>query len=887
MDTEQLITDNPHKQRNVDDIVRFLKTRVEKNPNYCLLLGAGCSVTSGIPSGGELINEWRKEVYYENCEKGSEYSEEAAVRLLKDKFSQWYSENNEYSALFEKKYDLPSQRRKFIETLVAEKTPSIGYAYLVNLVKNNYLNSIFTTNFDDLLNEAFYHYSDRRPMLCAHDSSVNSINLYSSRPKIIKLHGDYLFDDIKGSLRETESLEENTKNKLVETLKGQGLITVGYAGYDRSVMDVLSYLLRLEDHLSNGIYWCVRKGEKISEEVRKLLWREKVYYVIIDGFDEFFAELNFKLTANLPLEQNLTNNKTSKIIESYTTNSYLLNSQSPIIKSDIERLSKQKTKSNISRLIQELTEKDQISNLDDTELAALMTIETLIHNKDFASAIKQGQEELNKSTNREMQVSLLTILAKAYALTDENDRAIDCHERLKACSPNDPKPYISISGIEQKLDKKLSIIEEAIKVAPYEYEAYDKKAIVLTERTAHLPSAKKLENQATALIALEKSLSLNPSYANPSWGRMYDLINNSDSPKTAKKEKLLEIISKLDEQGPFNPRSVTLKTFFHSDYSDNDEQKIFFESLQSNISKVKYSNTISFKSKILKAAHLFKYEDESLILTNQILDEADENRDYKAIIAAAKVLAELFGDFNKSIKVLENLKHISDDYDGLDTLLKCQLITKDDLGAEKTLAMIGETFNRVTYLKAALEFYDMQRKTDDALIACKELRDLTNDVYRFTSLYAYHLIQAEKTNDARALLNKFLSDNSFDRNLTSEIVNFELCNKILSGKRDKVRLGELLRLVSSDLEKAAIHALLDEKEQAISHIRSAIKKDRTDITTLLRWPVFNDIRSEKDFIQIIESNLKPTYSKANSNNISKFEQPNKNPTQMTETKTMP
>ena len=78
-------------------------------------------------------------MYYENCEKGSEYSEEAAVRLLKDKFSQWYSENNEYSALFEKKYDLPSQRRKFIETLVAEKTPSIGYAYLVNLVKNNYL----------------------------------------------------------------------------------------------------------------------------------------------------------------------------------------------------------------------------------------------------------------------------------------------------------------------------------------------------------------------------------------------------------------------------------------------------------------------------------------------------------------------------------------------------------------------------------------------------------------------------------------------------------------------------------------------------------------------------------------------------------------------------
>lgn len=268
-------------------------------------------------------------------------------------------------------------------------------------------------------------------MLCAHDSSVNSINLYSSRPKIIKLHGDYLFDDIKGSLRETESLEQNTKNKLVETLKGQGLISVGYAGYDRSVMDVISYLLRLDDHLTNGVYWCIRHGETISEEVRKLLWRDKVYYVLIDGFDEFFAELNLKLTKSLSLEQNLTNNKTSKIIESYTSNKHLLQSKSDIIRSDIERLSKQKAKSNISRLIQELSEKDQVSKLDDTEIAALMTIETLLQDKNYNEAIKQCQEELNKSPEIEMKTSITAQLAKAYTLADLNDKAIECNEQLK------------------------------------------------------------------------------------------------------------------------------------------------------------------------------------------------------------------------------------------------------------------------------------------------------------------------------------------------------------------------------------------------------------------------------------------------------------------------
>jgi len=124
-------------------------------------------------------------------------------------------------------------------------------------------------------------------MLCAHDSSVNSLSVSSKRPKIVKLHGDYLFDDIKSSLRETESLEENTRNKFVEFSKDFGLIVVGYNGFDRSIMDVINYLLKLDDHLQCGIYWCIRKGDLVSDEVRKLLWKDRVYFVLIDGFDEF------------------------------------------------------------------------------------------------------------------------------------------------------------------------------------------------------------------------------------------------------------------------------------------------------------------------------------------------------------------------------------------------------------------------------------------------------------------------------------------------------------------------------------------------------------------------------------------------------------------------
>lgn len=255
----------------------------------------------------------------------------------------WYDDRNPYSSLFERRYDLQRQRRSFVENEVANKNPSIGYAYLVKLIEQNYFNAVFTTNFDDLLNEAFYRFSNVRPVVCAHDSAISSITITSKRPKIIKLHGDYLFEDIKSTLRETESLEGNMKNKFIEFSKDYGLIVVGYAGNDRSIMDILSYLLKKEEFFKNGIYWCIRKGDKnISDELKKLLWKDRVYFIQIDGFDEFMAELNKELNNGaLPIDNALLSSEHQiNLIKSLTSNEYVKKSASPIIQEDAKRLKK-------------------------------------------------------------------------------------------------------------------------------------------------------------------------------------------------------------------------------------------------------------------------------------------------------------------------------------------------------------------------------------------------------------------------------------------------------------------------------------------------------------------------------------------------------------------
>jgi hypothetical protein len=288
--------ENKPKRYPQAHLVNILKSTRDHHPNFVLMLGAGASVTSNVLLVKEMLKEWRQRHY----EMYREESESLQDHLKKQN---WYQTSDEYSILFEKLYDQPSQRREYIESCIKDSSPSWGYIYLVNLLRNKIFNTIFTTNFDDLLNEACYLFSSEvRPIVCAHDSSISSVRITSQRPKIIKLHGDFLFDNIKNTLRELETLEQNTQDKFKQYASEFGFIFLGYSGNDRSIMDTLNTLLRFDQYFPNGIYWCVRKGNEVSEKVDLLTRFPKFKIVEIDGFDEFSADVHASLSLALQPE---------------------------------------------------------------------------------------------------------------------------------------------------------------------------------------------------------------------------------------------------------------------------------------------------------------------------------------------------------------------------------------------------------------------------------------------------------------------------------------------------------------------------------------------------------------------------------------------------------
>lgn len=535
-----------HKLRSISDLIRHIKTKEESSPaNYSIFLGAGASVTSGIRTGSQLIDEWATELYERfNQEKPADPA--TAKKYFENAHPSWYNSDNPYSSLFEKKFDLPTQRRRFVEQEVANKLPSIGYSYLVSLVDENYFNTIFTTNFDDLINEAFYVFSNKRPIVCAHDSSIRSVSITSKRPKIVKLHGDYLFDDIKSTLRETESLEQNTKEKFVEFCKEYGLIVVGYSGCDRSIMDVLEFLVKQETYLKNGIYWCLRPGDEVCHNLRNLIWKDKVYPVLIDGFDELFAEIHRQtINKELNLNSSTKQSKLEMTIRQIVEDKYSL-AKNKIISKEITAILDEDDSKDISEFIKQLSLSNESTRLGTKDFRNLLEIELLIESQDLTKALavcdlhfQNAKNNIDKKIYIEKYISIHTLL-------DDDKNVTYWCDKLLELDPNNITYNLKKIKATKKISEQIKLHSALVERFPYSNSVRNTAASTLIRSIRQKTGTLEVEGKL-AKDYLEKSLLLDPSLDNPAWEKSLDLLclQHFRTKESETKEKIKQEISEL------------------------------------------------------------------------------------------------------------------------------------------------------------------------------------------------------------------------------------------------------------------------------------------------------------------------------------------------------
>lgn len=284
-----------------DELIRSVK--ISKNETFTILLGAGASISSGIQSAQDCIWEWKKDIYMSKNTNAPEWIENYKVEQVREILQKWLDSEgsylplgheDEYSFYIEKCYRIEDDRRKYFQRICKKKEPSIGYKLLCLLAEQAIIQSVWTTNFDNLTLKAANIMN-----ITAIDVTLDCIDRIirpqnSSELLHIGLHGDYRYGPLKNTSSELIAQDETFRQKLVDYLNDKHLIVLGYSGRDRSLMDAL-----IESYSKKGsgrIYWC-GYGQNINDNTKKLLEKARengrtAYFVPTDGFDKTMIKLS-------------------------------------------------------------------------------------------------------------------------------------------------------------------------------------------------------------------------------------------------------------------------------------------------------------------------------------------------------------------------------------------------------------------------------------------------------------------------------------------------------------------------------------------------------------------------------------------------------------------
>ncbi len=866
------IKESLYKKKKISDIIRFVKNSTEyelgneriTTPNYSILLGAGASVTSGIRSGSSLVKEWKNEIY-----KSYKESEENPLSI-EEYFSpenapDWYDEKSAYSCLFEELYYLQRQRRVFVEKEVAEKTPSIGYAYLVRLIEKGYFNTVFTTNFDDLLNESFYRFSKNRPIVCAHDSSISGITITSKRPKIIKLHGDYLFDNIKATQQETEALEGNMKMKFQEFAKDFGLIVVGYSGGDKSVMDILSQLLDSEDYLKNGIYWCVRKGSnenEFSPHLKSLLHKDRVFLIEIDGFDEFFAELNFFLNSGeLPIDDSfLTLHHQESIINQLTGNKHL-NKECKYLREDCEKLKshfednqyielmtsfrkrkskfkdiKEKRRAKRKSPFKEMTPEQSSEIIDLTNDAYIAN-----KRKDVLERLKNMNLFQLKDSQYKIELLELEISILPHMSDDDIDKY---YGELIRLNPNNERYYIAAANRMSNIHKKEEFYKKAIEQFPNDHYIINEYCEYLLDYCEEQPDKAKCEGEIATIqrlidLSLEKDgMIRNEAYVHKCRWVLLKYANDTKN-KTSNLEHLCNEVISISKYHPNTIRILylsELKTY--NEKTIQDALEFYFKGDNPDAVETLYIELIKYylnDNKITEVFECFENfekhysgSDGYKLLKIGILQKYEYYED-------ALILLDTLPEYSKTVREKISI---------LDRLGKTEEIKTIYENYEDKSRINLEYLASIKDYKGIIEYYRLKREVNGYLSSM----DLTS--------YAYALLQNEKYKEVMTLLKEYYDNPQVVNGII--VINYlyaaykSNCLDLNSTKRKiKEKVLDKPNISNEDMIKLGAYCVIGDTKNVVNYLSKALKDNPDEKYNIKEWPIIQPYLSDPQIIQLL------------------------------------
>ncbi|MDC0933311.1 tetratricopeptide repeat protein [Arcobacteraceae bacterium] len=584
------MSDLKAKEITQDQLIRVLKASKESSSSlrFGFILGAGASINSKIPSGSFFAKKWHKEISEDLSEKLLKEWEKTIPDFDKDNLAQ------SYTKIFAKRFEVDYQAGyEELQREMDNAEPSIGYSFLAQVLDETPNKFIITTNFDTMVEDALFGLKKSKPLVLGHELLSKYINPVSpSRPTIVKIHRDFLFDPYNDD-KHIKELDKQWEESLTPVLNENAMIVIGYGGNDDSLMN---YLKEIKNR--KPIYWCYR-GDKnnLSSKIKDVL-TEKDFIIQIKGFDKLMLTINDKLGfENIIDVDNISN--------------------SPIVKNALDYANK------YEKQLEDLTKEV----LDKEEQTAIKKL--LPHWWEYQLLVNEEKDDNKKekiykdglkvlSNSHELMGNYANLLQKL----NRDDEAEIYYKKALELDPDNVNNNGNYANLLQILNRD------------NESETYYKKALELDPNRAnnngnYASLLDKLNKDNEAEIYYKKALELDPDNTNNN-GNYANLLRklNRDNESETYYKKALKI-------NPNNPHLNGNYTQFLLIQSKKDETEQYIEKAFSNITN---DNDLLIELWFYRFAHYSEYFEKAKKELNNLLKNSYKSIgwDFSRNIAQAK-----------------------------------------------------------------------------------------------------------------------------------------------------------------------------------------------------------------------------------------------------------
>ena len=266
-----------------------------------------------MPSAERCVWEWKQDIFATNNPALRESVGEISLGGTKRRIQDWLdrrggyppnSDPSEYAFYAQACFPTSTDRRSFFQKYVRAAAPFTGYRLLPLLTKVGLVRTLWTTNFDGLPARACAAEGISCLEIGIDSQHRTALVPASGDLRVVSLHGDYRYDELKNTTNELQLQEAELCRELVADLRDHDLLVIGYSGRDSSLMFAL-----MDAYVGPSaarLYWCGMRQEP-SKEVQTLLVTaaasgREAFYIPSRGFDDLLERIALRILEDADLQ---------------------------------------------------------------------------------------------------------------------------------------------------------------------------------------------------------------------------------------------------------------------------------------------------------------------------------------------------------------------------------------------------------------------------------------------------------------------------------------------------------------------------------------------------------------------------------------------------------